>query len=47
MTRTGRAVVYSEPNAPFEVREYPVHGQLVGKGFEIGGSSVLRAAIVP
>ena len=24
MTRTGRAVVYSEPNTPFEVREYPV-----------------------
>ena len=24
MTRTGRAVVYSEPNAPFEVCEHPV-----------------------
>ena len=24
MTRTGRAVVYPAPNAPFEIREYPV-----------------------
>ena len=46
MTRTGRAVVYSEPDVLFEVREYPVHGQLVGKGFEKAGRSVLRAAIV-
>ena len=24
MSRTGRAVVYDAPNAPFQVREYPV-----------------------
>ena len=28
MTRTGRAVVYSEPNAPFEAGEYPVRDVL-------------------
>jgi alcohol dehydrogenase len=31
MSRTGRAVVYDAPNAPFEVREYPVRDVHVGE----------------
>ncbi len=31
MSRTGRAVVYHEPNAPFEVREYPVRDARAGE----------------
>ncbi len=31
MSRSGRAVVYSEPNAPFEVREYPVRDVRAGE----------------
>jgi putative phosphonate catabolism associated alcohol dehydrogenase len=31
MTKTGRAVVYVEPNAPFEVREYPVRDARPGE----------------
>ena len=32
MNRTGRAVVYPAPNAPFEVREYPVRDARAGGG---------------
>ena len=31
MNKTGRAVVYPEPNAPFEVREYPVRDARAGE----------------
>ena len=31
MNKTGRAVVYEEPNAPFEVREYPVRDARPGE----------------
>ena len=31
MSRTGRAVVYDRPNAPFEVREYPVRDVRAGE----------------
>ncbi len=31
MNRTGRAVVYEKPNAPFEVREYPVRDARAGE----------------
>jgi len=31
MSRTGRAVVYDAPNAPFEVREYPVRDARAGE----------------
>ncbi len=31
MNKTGRAVVYDEPNAPFEVREYPVRDARAGE----------------
>ncbi|MCP5156172.1 MAG: zinc-binding dehydrogenase [Ectothiorhodospiraceae bacterium] len=31
MPKTGRAVVYAEPNAPFEVREYPVRDARAGE----------------
>jgi len=31
MSKTGRAVVYDEPNAPFQVREYPVRDARAGE----------------
>ncbi len=31
MSKTGRAVVYAEPNAPFEIREYPVRDARTGE----------------
>ena len=31
MSKTGRAVVYDEPNAPFEVREFPVRDARAGE----------------
>jgi len=31
MSKTGRAVVYEKPNAPFEVREYPVRDARAGE----------------
>ncbi|TFH42026.1 MAG: hypothetical protein E4H01_14100, partial [Lysobacterales bacterium] len=31
MSKTGRAVVYDKPNAPFQVREYPVRDVRAGE----------------
>ena len=45
MSKTGRAVVYDKPNAPFEVREYPVRD--VRAGEERGEEKVAHHRGVP
>ncbi len=46
MTKTGRAVVYEKPNAPFEVREYPVRDARVGEVLvRISMSTICRSDI--
>ena len=46
MNRTGRAVVYPAPNAPFEVREYPVRDARAGEVLvRISMSTICRSDI--
>ena len=46
MSRTGRAVVYPAPNAPFEVREYPVRDAREGEVLvRISMSTICRSDI--